>query len=153
MTHFTVGDTAVLRSNSLAAVAEVVGVRDGQVAVIWDHDRAAGPTGWIDADRFDRQPAVTPTPSTDALAEAVSSAVAMLDREEHRYVERFTACPNGCQYDPVGDPPRRIAGPAECDVDCDYGVIEDEDAPWLNPFLDVLREAAAALARAGEPLL
>lgn len=77
-----------------------------------------------------------------SLADAVRDAARTLDLEEHRYVERFQPCPNGCEFEPAGD--RRLAGPADCDL-CDYGSVEDEDAPQMNPLIGALMLAAASL--------
>jgi hypothetical protein len=95
-----------------------------------------------------------------ALAAAVRAAADLLDLEEHRYVERFTACPNGCVFDYAtaavdsnGNhhdlPPNqnlliRVAGPTDCDR-CDSGLIEDDNAPWLDALTANLRAAAAQL--------
>lgn len=101
------------------------------------------------------------TPNLADLAAAVRWAADRLDAEEHRYVERYAPCPNGCVYDyangvtvgdqhrewPTNTPPVlvKVAGPDDC-TECEDGTIEDEDAPWLDDRLALLRAAADALA-------
>lgn len=98
---------------------------------------------------------------TDPLVKAIRWAADTLDREEHRYVERFAPCPNGCVYGyadgftvagehrswPTNQVPMlaKIAGPDDCDL-CDDGTIEDDDAPWINDDIQALRAAADRLA-------
>jgi hypothetical protein len=97
-----------------------------------------------------RRPPEPPKPDPEllALAAAVRTAADMLDQEDHRYVERFQSCPNGCEYDNA-DPPKQTAGPEVCDADdgngCWFGTIENEDAPWVDPLIARLRKAAAAI--------
>ena len=92
------------------------------------------------------------------LAQAVRDAADMLDSEEHRYVERYAPCPDGCRYEyadaalvdghPVAlDGPLlvRVDGPTDC-KQCDDGTVEDEDAPWLDEHVALLRAAADLIA-------
>lgn len=104
------------------------------------------------------------TDITLAQLKALDQAIGRLDSEEHRYVERFGACPNGCEY-AMGEEARtyaaehpgsvvtreagidsvQTAGPADCDQ-CFYGSYEDEDAPWLDEdLLDPLRALLTTL--------
>lgn len=102
-----------------------------------------------------------------ALPDVIREAADTLDREEHRYVERFADCPNGCRWEYasaalVGDTPggRRsiqlpqpilvqTAGPTDCDL-CTEGTYEDDDAPWVTPLTSHLRQAADLLAKYSE---
>jgi hypothetical protein len=83
-----------------------------------------------------------------AAATALGWAIDRLDSEEHRYVERFGDCPNGCRFEPTpgghGLKFHRVAGPADCDV-CDEGTVEDENAPWIDADLEALRGLAGRL--------
>jgi hypothetical protein len=81
---------------------------------------------------------------TPAMLDALTTAIDRLDSEEHRYVERFTTCLNGCEFTVAQDPPRRTAGPEDCD-ECDYGTVEDEDAAHFTPVIDQLRALRGAL--------
>lgn len=81
---------------------------------------------------------------THELAKAVHDAVERLGSEEHRYVERFYPCPNGCEFDNAS-PPQRLAGPEHCDQQCFYGSLEDDDAPHIDADLAKLSAAADRL--------
>lgn len=104
------------------------------------------------------------SPSAADLAVACRFAAELIDREEHRYVERFAPCPNGCQFtypdevhvvidgqqqpwpsdQPFNPPLVRTAGPADCAL-CDGGTIEDEHAPWCDELVANVRAAADRL--------
>lgn len=75
-----------------------------------------------------------PTRPATRLVDALAWALERLDSEEHRYVERYTDCPNGCEFD--GD--IRTAGPDDCPL-CFFGSYEDEEAPHINPYVSDLR--------------
>lgn len=92
------------------------------------------------------------------LAQAVRDAATMLDSEEHRYVERYAPCPEGCRYEYAAEAVVdgrtvpldrqilvRTAGPTGC-THCDDGTVEDEDAPWLDEHVALLRAAADLIA-------
>jgi hypothetical protein len=78
-----------------------------------------------------------------AMAADVRIAADRLDSEEHRYVERYIPCPNGCEFDPAFDG-RRTAGPDDCPL-CFYGAVEDEDAAHMTPLIERLKVLADRL--------
>lgn len=105
--------------------------------------------GLVDPDAFDA--ALKPAAELDLQARAaaiVRQAHEMLDREEHRYVERYIDCPNGCVYEHrnlgPGSRPLQTAGPADC-TECEFGSAEDEDAHHLDAFLKDLAAIADVL--------
>lgn len=88
---------------------------------------------------------------SNAVSRDLREAANMLDSEEHRYVERFIPCPNGCnfEYAPTGRL-IRTAGPAECE-ECLCGTAEDENAPHLDSLITRLRTLADSLDTGWEP--
>lgn len=73
----------------------------------------------------------------------IEDAADMLDREEHRYVERF----NGdCPKAPIDLDGTRIPhGDTDCDLCGGTDQWEDDDAPWVTPLIEGLRLIAADL--------
>lgn len=86
------------------------------------------------------------------VIDAVGLAAELLDKTDHRLVEMHGPCPAGCQWAEVNrvvidgrDTPlvtptwAQIAGPSPCPHSCTRGVIEDENAPWLDAPIEHLR--------------